>query len=71
MSEPVKTRRAEFHAPYGREIRMEDIAHESGMKLLRITIREGRRFTILDLDATTAATWAAHMQDFIDQKPPR
>ncbi|MCB1513416.1 MAG: hypothetical protein H6876_03510 [Hyphomicrobiaceae bacterium] len=41
-------------APYRREIVLQDVQHESGLKLLRIRIREGRRFTILDIDATTA-----------------
>lgn len=41
-------------APYRREIVLQDVQHESGLKLLRIRIREGRRFTILDVDAPTA-----------------
>ncbi len=44
-----------FQAPYGREVRLQDVEYESGMRLLRVTIREGRRFTTLELDAATAA----------------
>jgi hypothetical protein len=31
------------------------------MPMLRIRIREGRRFTVFDIDAATAAAWAGHM----------
>lgn len=55
----------EFTAPYNRTVKMENIAHESGMQMLRLHIREGRRFTIMDLDKETATkmgklllTWA-------------
>lgn len=44
-------------APYRREIVFQDVVHESGMRMLRIRIREGRRFTILDIDAATAESW--------------
>ncbi len=55
----------EFTAPYNRIVKMENVAHESGMQMLRLHIREGRRFTIMDLDKETALkmgklllTWA-------------
>jgi hypothetical protein len=31
------------------------------MRLMRVTIREGRRITILDVDAPTAALWGKTM----------
>lgn len=55
----------EFEAPYNRTVKIENVAHESGMQMLRLHIREGRRFTIMDLDKETALkmgkcllTWA-------------
>ncbi|MDA7947096.1 MAG: hypothetical protein MPJ78_06425 [Hyphomicrobiaceae bacterium] len=54
MSGETVTRLERFQAPYGREITLDDVVHESGMKMLRLTVREGRRFTIFDLDAATA-----------------
>ncbi len=51
-------------APYGREIWLAEVDFESGMRLLRITIREGSRYTILDLDAATARHWAQSMGDW-------
>lgn len=64
MSEETKTRLDVLAAPYGREVRLEDVSFESGMRLLRITIREGRRFTILDIDGPTAAQWGKVMTDW-------
>ncbi len=59
-----KTRLDTIAAPYGREIWLTEVDFESGMRLLRITIREGARYTILDLDAATAGRWAQAMGDW-------
>ncbi len=63
MSTP-KTRIDTIAAPYGREIWLTEVDFESGMRLLRVTIREGSRYTILDLDAATARRWAQSMGDW-------
>lgn len=55
MSEETVTPVDQFQAPYGREVVIQDVFHQSGMRMLRIRIREGRRFTIMDIDATTAS----------------
>jgi hypothetical protein len=52
---------ARLEAPYGRQVLLQDVVHESGLKLLRIRIREGSRFTILDVDAPTAKSWGEEM----------
>ena len=56
----------------GQEIELQQIDHvEGGMSLLRIRIREGKRFTIFDIDAATAEQWAVAMQDWVNsQKKP-
>ncbi len=51
----------EFEAPYGREIVLEEVLHESGLRVMRVRIREGNRFTVLDLDEKTAAHWGVEM----------
>lgn len=52
-------------APYRREIVLQDVMFESGMRLMRVRIREGRaRFTILDIDPATATTWGRQMLDW-------
>ena len=62
MSDSVKTRLKTIAAPYGREIRLDDVAYPSGMRLLRVTIREGARYTILEIDAATAMELADEMR---------
>lgn len=49
------TRMDKFPAPYGKEITLENVAYENGMRVLRIHIREGNRFTVMDVDAGTAS----------------
>lgn len=64
MSGETKTRLAAVEAPYHREIWLDDVLFESGMRLLRVTIKEGSRFTQLDLDNATAAQWGQTMLDW-------
>ena len=50
----------------GQQIELQQIDHAAGgMSLLRIRIREGKRFTIFDIDAQTAQRWAATMQSWV------
>ncbi|MDH5230633.1 MAG: hypothetical protein OEZ58_11180 [Gammaproteobacteria bacterium] len=44
-------------APYGKEIRMQQVTYDNGFKLLRMHIKEGKRFTTMDIDPVTAANW--------------
>ena len=57
-----------FKVPLGnQEIELQQIDHvEGGMSLLRIRIREGKRFTIFDIDPATAQLWAVAMQHWAD-----
>jgi hypothetical protein len=52
-----------FRVPIGnQEIELQQMDFISGgMPLLRIRIREGRRFTIFDIDPVTAERWAKGM----------
>jgi Family of unknown function (DUF6967) len=57
-----------FRVPLGgQEVELQQIEHAEGaMNMLRIRIREGKRFTIFDLDPLTARQWAAAMQNWAD-----
>ncbi|CAA7627383.1 hypothetical protein [Magnetospirillum sp. SS-4] len=45
---------ATLAAPWSREITVQRVDHDSGLRLMRLRIKEGRaRFTILDLDEPT------------------
>jgi Family of unknown function (DUF6967) len=70
VSDSVKTRLKEIAAPYGREIRLDDVAYASGMKLLRVTIREGARYTMLEVDAAAALEWADEMRRWAQANAP-
>jgi hypothetical protein len=67
VTDEIRTKLSTIVAPYGREIRLEDVHFESGMRLLRVTIREGNRITILDIDVKTADQWARSMQSWAEQ----
>lgn len=52
-------------APWGREVTLSAIDHESGLRMMRIRIKEGRRrFTIIDIDEATARAWGTVMLDW-------
>jgi len=61
------TRLDKFIAPYGKEVTLDNVVYENGMKVLRIHIREGNRHTVLDIDDNTAATWGAAMLKWANQ----
>lgn len=64
------TRLERFQAPYGREVELHEVLYENGMKVLRLRIREGNRFTIMDLDPDTAAHWGGAMSDWASHNQP-
>jgi hypothetical protein len=64
VSGDTKTRIGTIEAPYRREIWLDDVRFESGMQLLRLTIKEGQRFTQLDLDEATADRCGQAMLDW-------
>ena len=53
-----------FSAPYGKEVVVEEVRYDNGFKLLRMRIREARRFTIIDLDHETARHWGQLLADW-------
>jgi hypothetical protein len=61
MTGETKERLETLAAPYGREVRLDDVRFESGMRLLRVTIREGMRITVLDIDPAIALSWGNAM----------
>ncbi|MCG3188720.1 MAG: hypothetical protein LKCHEGNO_00853 [Burkholderiaceae bacterium] len=55
---------AQLHAPLGgQRIELQQVDHEAGgLSLLRTRIREGRRFTVFDIDPDTALEWGQALQ---------
>ncbi len=62
------TELSKFNVPLGGpQIELQQIDHaEGGMSLLRIRIRESRRFTIFDIDPATATQWANDMKQWAE-----
>jgi hypothetical protein len=71
MMDTTVTSLDKFSAPYGKEVTLENVAYENGMRILRIHIREGNRFTVMDIDENTASNWGTVMCDWGDQTPEK
>ena len=47
-----------FLAPYAREVTLENVDYENDTRVLRIRIREGHRFTVMDINPVSrGAPW--------------
>ena len=57
---------AGFTVPWGgQQIELQEVVFDGGgAPLLRVRIREGKRFTIFDVDPVSAAKWAQLMADW-------
>lgn len=54
----------------GQTIELHEIVHaEGGMALLRLRIREGKRFTIFDIDPASARRWSEAMAAWASRQP--
>ncbi len=57
---------ATYQLPYMRKAELRECTFDSGMKMLRLVLREGKRITQVDLDAETAGAMAAAMQQWAE-----
>jgi len=59
-----------FTAPiWGQEIELQQVEYlAGGTPMLRLRIREKKRFTIFDIDAQTAARWGKALQDWANEQ---
>jgi hypothetical protein len=55
---------AAYVLPYQRKAELKEFTYDSGMKMLRLVLREGHRITQIDLDADSAAALADAMGDW-------
>jgi len=53
-----------FEAPWHKQVTLQDVRHESGLRMLRVRIKEGTRFTVMDIDEATAAHWGKAMSEW-------
>lgn len=55
-----------FPIPYNKEVELLQVTYENGFPILRMRVREGKRFTTLDLDSATAQYWGRKMLDWAE-----
>lgn len=66
MTDEVTTDLAEIELPFGRRAVLKDVAFESGLKMLRLVLREGKRITIVDMDPAGAGVVARLMAEWAE-----
>ena len=54
MTDGNLTDLAELDLPFGRRALVREVRHESGLRLVRLVLREGKRITQVDLDEASA-----------------
>ena len=57
-----------FATPFGKTIELQNAEVEENVNLLRVRIKEGSRFTIVDLDPVTAKRWADEMLKWVNSQ---
>ncbi len=70
MIDEMVTDRAEFDLPYGRHATLKNVQYASDLRVLRITLREHRRFTVIDLDQASAEALGVEMLAWAREKSP-
>jgi len=60
----------EVTAPWGKEITLTAVTYDSGMRTVRMRIREGRRFTDMELDPDTVHTLIDALGSWLHSQPP-
>lgn len=58
------------NAPWNKELTISDATYEGGFKMLHIRIKEGKRFTDLELDYLTAAHLAELIGGWAQKNTP-
>ena len=67
MSEELRELAA-FALPYSRKAELREFTYDSGMKMLRLVLREGKRITQVEMDADTARAIAAEMLNWAEEQ---
>ncbi|MDH5188528.1 MAG: hypothetical protein OEW37_06170 [Rhodospirillaceae bacterium] len=60
----------EINAPWNKLLTVQEAIYEGGFKMVRLRIKEGKRFTDLELDSATAANLAELLQKWAKDNPP-
>ena len=57
----------EVDAPFSKKMTFQKVEYENGFQFLRLRIKEGKRFTIIDLDVHTAQACADTINEWIGE----
>lgn len=52
----------QFTAPFGEVIELRQVLHDTGVRLLRVVIRDGDKYTVVELDPASAFQWGDTMR---------
>lgn len=58
---------AVLQLPWAREVRVQELEYEGGMQMLRMRIREGKRFTDLEVGPEGARNLIAVLTDWLSR----
>ncbi|MCA0869231.1 hypothetical protein LCL97_00190 [Seohaeicola saemankumensis] len=67
MADETLTTLAELELPFGRRAIVREVSYDSGLRLVRLVLREGKRITQVDLDAGAARDLAQWLQTAADR----
>ena len=56
-------------APFAKQVEIMEVLLENDITFLRVRIKEGSRFTILDLDPVSAQEWGESMVEWAKTRP--
>ncbi|MCK5167023.1 MAG: hypothetical protein KAQ66_06875 [Rhodospirillaceae bacterium] len=58
-------------APWNKQVTVQEATYEGGFKMVRLRIKEGKRFTDLELDSATAGNLAGLLQAWSEANPAK
>ncbi len=67
MTDQTVTDLGGLQAPWNKELTFQEITYEGGYKMFRIRIKEGRRFTDLELDPDTVSRLGALLNGWAEK----
>lgn len=69
MADETVTELANLELPFRRKASVREVRHESGMRMLRLVLREGHRITQVDLDEDSARALGQLLTDNAGSTP--
>ena len=60
------TELGQLEAPYGKQITLNKVTYDNGFSLIRMRIKEGKRFTDMDLDINTVKSLSGIFSQWAD-----